>query len=64
MVLVVHFSVMALVAGIGAITMWKSGLTVLELRHATRESLNDSGRQVADGNAETPASIHQVKNEE
>ncbi len=40
MVLVVHFSVMALVAGIGAIAMWKSGLTVLELRRATRESLN------------------------
>jgi hypothetical protein len=40
MLLVVHFSVMALVAGIGAIAMWKSGLTVLELRRATRESLN------------------------
>jgi len=40
MVLVVHFSVMAMVAGIGAIAMWKSGLTVLELRRATRESLN------------------------
>jgi hypothetical protein len=40
MVLVVHFSVMALVAGIGAIAMWNSGLTVLELRRATRESLN------------------------
>jgi len=40
MVLVVHFSVMALVAGIGAIAMWKNGLTVLELRHATREPLN------------------------
>jgi len=40
MVLVVHFSVMALVAGIGAIAMWKSGLTVLKLHHATRESLN------------------------
>jgi len=40
MVLVVHFSVMALVAGIGAIAMWKNGLTVLELRRATRESLN------------------------
>ena len=40
MVLIVHFSVMALVAGIGAIAMWKSGLTVLELRRATRESLN------------------------
>jgi hypothetical protein len=40
MVLVVHFSVMALVAGIGAIAMWKNGLTVLELRHAAREPLN------------------------
>ena len=64
MVLVVHFSVIALVAGIGAITMWKSGLTVLELRQATRESLNDSARQAADSIGETPASIHQVKNEE
>ena len=43
MVLIVHFSVMALVAGIGAIAMWKSGLTVLKLHHATRESLNESG---------------------
>lgn len=40
MVLVVHTSVMALIAGIGAIAMWNSGLTVLELRRATRESLN------------------------
>ena len=40
MVLVVHTSVMAMVAVIGAIAMWKSGLTVLELRHATREALN------------------------
>jgi len=40
MVLVVHTSVMAMVAVIGAIAMWKSGLTVLEIRHAARESLN------------------------
>ena len=43
MVLVVHFSVMALVAGIGAIAMWKSGLTVLELRYAAREPMINSG---------------------
>jgi len=48
MVFVVHFSAISLVAGIGAIAMWKSGLTVLELRHASRESLNKSGRQVLD----------------
>ena len=40
MVFAVHFSAISLVAGIGAIAMWKSGLTVLELRHASRESLN------------------------
>jgi hypothetical protein len=40
MVLVVHTSVIALIAGIGAFAMWNSGLTVLELRRATRESLN------------------------
>ena len=42
MVLVVHTSVMAMVAGIGAIAMWRSGLTVLKLRHAARESLSES----------------------
>jgi len=40
MVFVVHISAITLVAGIGAIAMWKSGLTVLELRHATREPLD------------------------
>ena len=39
MVLAVHSSSMILVAGIGAIAMWKSGLTVLNLRRAARESL-------------------------
>ena len=39
MVLAVHSSSMILVAGIGAIAMWKSGLTVLNLRLATREAL-------------------------
>ena len=38
MVLVVHTSVMGMVAGIGAIAMWKSGLTILKLRHVARES--------------------------
>jgi hypothetical protein len=40
MVFVVHISAITLVAGIGAIAMWKSGLTVLELRHAAREPLD------------------------
>jgi hypothetical protein len=43
MVLIVHTSVIALIACIGAFAMWNSGLTVLELRRATRESLTDSG---------------------
>jgi hypothetical protein len=36
MVLAVHSSVIIMIAGIGAIAMWKSGLTVLKLRQAAR----------------------------
>jgi len=43
MVFVVHFSAISLIAGIGAIAMWKNGLTVIKLRQAARESLADSG---------------------
>ena len=39
MVIVVHSSAIIMIAGIGAIAMWKSGLTVLELRLAARETL-------------------------
>ena len=40
MVFAVHSSSMILVAGIGAIAMWKNGLTVMKLRLAARESLD------------------------
>ena len=40
MVFAVHSSSIILVAGIGAIAMWKNGLTVIKLRLAARESLN------------------------
>jgi len=40
MVFAVHSSSIILVAGIGAIAMWKNGLTVMKLRLAARESLS------------------------
>lgn len=40
MVLAVHASSIILVAGIGAIAMWKSGLTIMKIRRASSESLN------------------------
>jgi len=39
MVFAVHSSSMILVAGIGAIAMWKNGLTVMKLRLAASESI-------------------------
>jgi uncharacterized membrane protein YbhN (UPF0104 family) len=40
MVLMVHSGVVILVVGIGALAMWKSGLTVLRLRQATGDSMS------------------------
>ncbi len=42
MVLVVHSSTLILIAGIGAIEMWRNGLTVLKLRQATSGDFKDS----------------------